>query len=85
MGLDSFFDEAAVPAGRIDRGDLKEQPAEIAFQSMDELFAVLTPNRWRLLKALKTEGPVSIRRLSRVLGRDIVAYMRMFRPCLMSG
>lgn len=69
-GIDGFFDRAAAATRGIDGEDVREQPAEIAFESMDTLLAVLTPNRWRLLKALKTEGPVSIRRLSQVVGRD---------------
>ncbi|CAD7027369.1 transcriptional regulator [Pseudorhizobium endolithicum] len=69
-GIGSFFDEAAEAARRIDCGDLDEQPAEIAFESMDLLLKVLTPNRWRLLRALKGEGPTSIRQLSQKLQRD---------------
>ena len=68
--IDTFFDRAAGDSRRIDDGDLQQQSAQIAFQSMDALLAVLTPNRWRLLKALKAEGPVSIRGLSQSLGRD---------------
>ncbi len=69
-GIGEFFDEAAKAAREIDRDDLGEQPAEVAFESMDLLLKVLTPNRWRLLRALKVEGPTSIRQLSRKLDRD---------------
>lgn len=69
-GIGSFFDEAAKAAREIDRGELGEQPAEVAFQTMDLLLKVLTPNRWRLLRALKVKGPTSIRQLSQKLDRD---------------
>ncbi|MBX3575973.1 MAG: winged helix DNA-binding protein [Rhizobiaceae bacterium] len=37
---------------------------------MEQLLRLLTPNRWTLLRALRTQGPVSIRALSKALGRD---------------
>jgi predicted transcriptional regulator len=40
------------------------------YANPDELFAVLSPNRWGLLRCLRNLGPSSIRALSKVLGRD---------------
>jgi predicted transcriptional regulator len=37
---------------------------------MDRLLKVLTPNRWDLLRTLRSNGPSSIRALSQALGRD---------------
>lgn len=73
--MDGFFDAAAAAAGAIDAGDavLAEggsAEAEIAFESMDLLLKVLTPNRWRLLRALKKTGATSIRQLAQGLQRD---------------
>jgi predicted transcriptional regulator len=69
-GLNAFFDEAAQAARQIDAGREGVSPAAIAFESMDLLLTVLTPNRWRLLRALKASGATSIRKLARTLGRD---------------
>lgn len=69
-GVDDFFRDAARAAAKIDSGDLAAQEAVIAFESMEVLLRVLTAGRWRLLRALRTTGPTSIRRLARRLGRD---------------
>jgi len=81
-GIRDFFDGAADAARRIDAtmpGDVPEGVAkgvpgevasEIAFESMELLLKILTPNRWRLLKRLKLSGATSIRRLAQALGRD---------------
>ena len=68
--LERFFGRARETARRIDRGARDEAAAHISFGSMEELLEVLTPNRWRLLRALRLKGPVSIRQLARQLGRD---------------
>lgn len=69
-GMAGFFDEAAGAARRIDEGDGGDQEADLAFESMDLLLRLLTPNRWRLLRALKAAGATSIRRLAKELARD---------------
>jgi predicted transcriptional regulator len=68
--LDGFFDDAAKTARVIDAGGEVRAEADIAFESMDMLLAVLTPNRWRLLRDLKRSGPMSIRKLAQSLQRD---------------
>jgi predicted transcriptional regulator len=65
-----FFAAARQVAAEIDNGDLSERGSVIAFESMEVLLKVLTANRWQLLRALRQEGPTSIRRLSHLLGRD---------------
>ncbi|MGI2035299.1 hypothetical protein ACRQ1B_23215 [Rhizobium panacihumi] len=69
-GMDAFFDAAAEAAGSIDAGNDPHPAAEIAFESMDLLLKVLTPNRWRLLRELKATGATSIRQLTQGLQRD---------------
>lgn len=65
-----FFDDASAMARDLDAGRRVAAPADIAFESMDTLLKVLTPNRWRLLRAAHAVGPVSIRALAGAQGRD---------------
>ncbi|AXV14768.1 hypothetical protein CYG48_03045 [Neorhizobium sp. SOG26] len=68
--MDNFFSDAATAAAAIDGGEEGGGASAIGFESMDLLLKVLTPNRWRLLRALKGDGASSIRKLSATLGRD---------------
>ena len=68
--LDRFFEGASTAARRIDRGDTRQHAAQISFESMELLLKVLTPNRWTLLRKLRTLGPSSIRALAHGLARD---------------
>ena len=68
--LGSFFAEAKRMGRQIDQGHGAAESAEIAFETMETLLKVLTPNRWALLRTLRQRGPSSIRALSKVLGRD---------------
>lgn len=68
--LDSFFRQAQELAGWLDRGEALEGGTHLSFESMELLLRVLTPNRWRLLKALRRRGPSSIRALATALERD---------------
>ncbi len=70
QGLDAFFADARHMARRIDGGDVAPEPEQIAFESMELLLKVLTPNRWMLLKKLQLAGVSSIRALAQSLGRD---------------
>ena len=47
--------------------------ARISFASPELLWRVLTAKRWEILKALRGVGPVSIREVSRRVGRDVKA------------
>jgi len=40
------------------------------FEDLETLVSVLTPKRLELLRTLRKEGPVSVRALSKLLGRD---------------
>jgi predicted transcriptional regulator len=68
--MDQFFDGAREAARRIDAGDYCVEPALLAFESMEALLKVLTPNRWALLRRLRTTGASSVRALAGSLGRD---------------
>ena len=68
--LDRFISETMAMAERLDRGERERQAAHIAFESMETFLKVLTPNRWALLRALRSRGPSSIRALAQALGRD---------------
>jgi predicted transcriptional regulator len=69
-GLDAFAERSLEMARRLDRGERRVRPAQISFETMEALLKVLTPGRWTLLRRLRTDGPSSIRALSRALGRD---------------
>jgi predicted transcriptional regulator len=68
--MDRFFADTRKAARRIDAGDMQARPALLAFESMESLLKVLTPNRWALLRRLRSTGPSSVRALARSLGRD---------------
>ena len=52
-------------------GEAPEEPIErLYFQDMETLLKTMTPIRWKLLKQLHNSGPSSIRKLSKMVGRD---------------
>lgn len=51
----------------------KKQRARISFATPELLWRVLTAKRWELLKVLAGQGPLTIREISRRLGRDVKA------------
>lgn len=68
------FSSRLIDAGRrIDAGDYAVAEFGYSFHSAEALFALLTPNRWRLLSALRQHGAWSIRALGKALGRDYKA------------
>jgi predicted transcriptional regulator len=50
-----------------------EREAHIGFASPELLWKVLTAKRWELLKVMTGAGPMSIREVSRRVGRDVKA------------
>jgi predicted transcriptional regulator len=68
--MDRFFTDARTAARRIDAGDGKAQSATLGFETMELLLKVLTPNRWALLRRLRSAGPSSVRALAASLDRD---------------
>jgi predicted transcriptional regulator len=43
----------------------------ISFENPEALWRTLTPSRWAILKALAGRGPIGVRALARMLGRDV--------------
>ena len=65
-----FFAEMRGLAAALDRGERTPAEPRIAFEGTETLLKVLTPNRWLLLRRLRSSGPDSIRALAASLGRD---------------
>lgn len=56
---------------RSEKGEPPKEPIEkLYFPDLKTLFQALTPGRWTLLEMLHQVGPLSIRSLSKKLGRD---------------
>lgn len=68
--IGDFFADASDMARGLDRGRHASNNAQLGFESMEVLLKVLTPGRWRLLRALRRSGASSVRALARVLERD---------------
>lgn len=45
--------------------------AFISFSTPEALWKALSPNRWAIIKALAGRGPVGVRELARLVGRDV--------------
>ncbi len=63
----------------------KGQGEFISFESPEFLFKVLSGKRWDILKAMTGAGPVSIRKVSRMLKRDVKAVHRDIHVLLDTG
>jgi predicted transcriptional regulator len=50
-----------------------ERAARINFATPELLWQVLTAKRWEILKAMCGQGPLSIREIARLVGRDVKA------------
>ena len=70
QSVDSFFASALEMARELDQAIVTNEPAMFSFEAMEQFLKVLTPNRWRLLHALKRSDSSSIRALALSLGRD---------------
>ena len=68
--LDDFARRSMDMAKRLDAGSQRREVAHVSFESMEGFLGALTPNRWRVLRALRGAGQMSIRALSKSLGRD---------------
>lgn len=67
-------DEAALTAaaeGFVAAARGKTSGDRISFSSPAQLFGVLTPKRWELIERLQKAGPMTLRGLARLLGRDV--------------
>jgi predicted transcriptional regulator len=55
---------------RAESGEKVQEKHRLHFENLEVLLKTLTPGRWRLLKKLHANGPMSIRALANDLGRD---------------
>jgi len=55
---------------RVERGEALEPRETLSFPDVEGLFRTLSPVRWRLLRVLRQQGPLSVRALAKVLARD---------------
>ncbi|WP_274629767.1 transcriptional regulator [Arvimicrobium flavum] len=68
--FEGFVKDTLRMAEKLDAGDRTVEPASFGFAKAEMLFALLTPKRWELLRALRASGRSSIRALAKALGRD---------------
>ncbi len=55
---------------RAERGRKVKSEHRLNFEDLNTLLKILTPGRWVLLKTLRKNGPMSVRALSKEIGRD---------------
>jgi predicted transcriptional regulator len=55
---------------RAEKGQKSQAEHRLYFEDLETLIKALTSARWALLKALRSNGPMSIRSLANQLGRD---------------
>lgn len=55
---------------RAERGEKMEVEQRLSFENLETLLKTLTSGRWKLLKILRTRGPMSVRALAGEQGRD---------------
>ena len=53
-----------------ERGEKIEVQQRLFFENLETLLKTLTAGRWKLLKTLRTKGPMSVRALAGEQGRD---------------
>jgi len=55
---------------KVERGETVARQERLTFDNLETLLRTLTPSRWTLLRKLRQEGPMTVRALSKALGRD---------------
>lgn len=55
---------------RAEQGQIREAEVHLNFEDLSMLLSILTPRRLEVLRALRQQGPSSVRALSKNLGRD---------------
>jgi predicted transcriptional regulator len=71
QSLDNFFCEGKNIARRLDAGEVvHESDFELSFATPAQLASELSPKRMELLQVLKMAGPLSIRSLAKLIGRN---------------
>ena len=49
----------------------KPQGSHISFPTVELLWKVITPRRWEMSRAMAGSGPLAIRAIARLVGRDV--------------
>lgn len=71
QSLDGFFREGKDFARRLDAGEkMREGEFQLSFSTPAQLVSELSPKRMELLQVLKKAGPLSIRALAKMMGRN---------------
>ncbi len=71
QSLDGFFQEGKDFTRRLDAGEkMHEGDFQLSFSTPAQLVAELSPKRMELLRVLKNAGPLSIRALAKMMGRN---------------
>ncbi len=71
QSLDGFFREGKDFARRLDAGaKMHEGDFQLSFSTPAQLVSELSPKRMELLQVLKKAGPLSIRALAKMMGRN---------------
>ena len=71
QSLDGFLLEGKKFARVLDAGEkMHEADFELSFSSPAQLVAELSPKRMELLQVLKKAGPLSVRALAKMMGRN---------------
>jgi len=81
----SVADRDAVTARALEAFSGQAQGAQVSFASVGTLWKILAPKRWDILKAMTGAGPLSIRKVARLVNRDIKAVHRDIHLLLDAG
>jgi predicted transcriptional regulator len=82
IGVSSIEDEKTRAKAAF-RGEY--QGEFIAFPSIEAMWNVLTPRRWALIQTMAGKGPMSLRAVARMLGRDVKAVHGDMHALLVNG
>jgi predicted transcriptional regulator len=61
------------------------QGARLSFPSTDLFWRILAPKRWDILQAMSGQGPMTVRGLARLIGRDVKAVHGDVQALLLVG
>ncbi len=69
-GMDAFFKRVRANARKLDRGESLPNESVIFFENSVDMLRMLTTERVKLMRELRTKGPISITILADSLGRN---------------
>jgi predicted transcriptional regulator len=69
-GMDAFFKRVRANARKLDRGEPLPNESVIFFENSVDMLRMLTTERVKLMRELRTKGPISITILADTLGRN---------------